>query len=248
MKSSILLAFAAFGAASVVGTASASGAAAASGATTPTGAITPIVESAAVESAIPTAFEKERYEETASQSPFVLATPVDDKPDEKTGPLKDLVVTGLGKLDDGQPLVFVQRIGDDRSMKFTGNLPNDDGLSVKLVKWGERWDKTSIVMRHGSDEAEIHFKDKTQMSAGGVAAGGPNVVRQPGHWGCTWRQCATAADCPERESTGWRWKRGWRAESRNPLRRIFRARTEHSRTAAEGRFPDRILHFAERRI
>jgi hypothetical protein len=132
---------------------------------------------AIAESAIPTAFEKERYEDTTSLSPFVLATPPVETVDEAKGPLKDLVVTGIGKLDDGQPLVFVQRMGEDRAMKFEGNAPNDEGLSVKLVKWGERWDKTSVVMRHNSEEAEIKFKDKPEPSAG-VAAGGP-VIRQP---------------------------------------------------------------------
>jgi hypothetical protein len=170
MKSAILLVLATFG------VAIAPGAVAATGAVTPTGAIPAVEANPAgapeTESAIPTAFSKERYDDTTSRSPFVLATPPEPTTEDVRGPLKDLVVTGIGKLDDGQPLVFVQRIGEDRSMKFTGNEPNDEGLSVKLVKWGERWSQTSIVMRHGSDEAEIKFKDKPEPS-GGMAAAGP---------------------------------------------------------------------------
>jgi hypothetical protein len=183
MKSAILLVLAAFGVAVAPGAVAATGAVTPTGAAPPNGAgaLPPTGAGAGTESAIPTAFGKERYDDTTSQSPFVLATPPEPEKEEAKGPLKDLVVTGIGKLDDGQPLVFVQRIGEDRSMKFTGNEPNDEGLSVKLVKWGENWSKTSIVMRHGSDEAEIKFKDKPEPS-GGIAAGGP-AGRQQGAGG-----------------------------------------------------------------
>jgi hypothetical protein len=113
---------------------------------------------ALAESAIPSPFTKERYQETVAQSPFALATPVEKETEVKDGPLANLWVTGITKLEDGQPYIFVQRLGEDRSMKFVGNSPNDQGIAVKQVKWGDRWDKTKVVLRHQAEEVEVEFK------------------------------------------------------------------------------------------
>jgi hypothetical protein len=54
--------------------------------------------------AVPTAFTKERYEETRGKSPFAEETPT-----IITGPgtkdIEDWVITGMGELDDGRTWV-----------------------------------------------------------------------------------------------------------------------------------------------
>jgi hypothetical protein len=109
---------------------------------------------------LPEPFDRSRYQETLAKSPFVLATPPEPAKEEpKDSPLNNLVVTGMGKLDNGREFVLVQRIGDERAMKFEGNDPNGEGIRVKQVKWGERWDKSIVVMTYGTEEREVKFKE-----------------------------------------------------------------------------------------
>src|SRR4051794_36973781 len=94
---------------------------------------------ALAESAIPAAFSKDRYRETFSKSPFVFAAvelPAAPPPEDH---LKDLVVMGMGKLDDGRDFVIVQRSGDTRALRFEGVGQTRDGYGIKAVKWGDRW-------------------------------------------------------------------------------------------------------------
>jgi hypothetical protein len=121
---------------------------------------------ARAESAIPAPYGAERYQQTFTNSPFALATPKEEKVEEvKDSPLNNLVVTGMGKLDDGRDFVIVQRIGDEGSMRFEGNAANREGLSVKQVKWGDSWSKSSVTMAHGSEQKEIKFKENAAIAA-----------------------------------------------------------------------------------
>ena len=121
---------------------------------------------ALAESAIPSAFARERYQETLLASPFALATPEEKKVEEKPdSPLNNLVVAGMGKLDNGENFVIVQRIGDERSMRFEGNKPNADGIAVKQVKWAEKWRQSTVVMTHGSEEKAVEFNQSAVAAA-----------------------------------------------------------------------------------
>ena len=117
------------------------------------------------ESAIPSAFARERYQETFSTSPFALATPEPTKVEEvKDSPLNNLNVTGMGKLDDGRDFVIVQRMGEESSMRFEGLGKNKEGLGVKEVKWGDKWEKSVVKMTFGNEEREITFKEKSMAA------------------------------------------------------------------------------------
>jgi hypothetical protein len=130
------------------------------------------------ESAIPSAYNRERYEQTFSDSPFAVATPKEEKIEEPANdPLSNLVVTGMGKLDDGRSFVIVQRVGDEGSMRFEGNEKNREGLSVKEVKWGEKWDKSIVVMSLEGRSKDIKFSEKAPVVA--AAAVPPGGQRGP---------------------------------------------------------------------
>ena len=132
------------------------------------------------ESAIPEPYPKERYTDTLSQSPFVLATPVDDKEAKPASLLDNLILTGMGKVDDGRDYVIVQRIGDEGSMKFIGNEPNDQGISVKEVKWADRWNNSSAVLKYGSLQETVKFKDNPAPAVAMAPPPGANTGRPPG--------------------------------------------------------------------
>ena len=139
------------------------------------------------ESAIPTAYAKDRYEQTFSDSPFATATPIEKKEEEPANdPLSNLVVTGMGKLDDGRSFVIVQRVGDEGSMRFEGNEKNREGLSVKEVKWGEKWGQSVVVMSHEGRSKDVKFKENSAPvvaavppQAGGGRGGNPQGTQPP---------------------------------------------------------------------
>ena len=113
------------------------------------------------ESSIPDPYPKERYTDTLAKSPFVLATPSENPVPPGPGPLDNIVVTGIGKLDDGRAYVVAQRIGDERSMTFIGSEPNEKGIWVKEVKLADRWPDSSLIMKCGSVEKVVKFNEKT---------------------------------------------------------------------------------------
>jgi hypothetical protein len=119
---------------------------------------------AAAETAIPTAYGKDRYRETFAQSPFVFAAvelPPAPPPEDH---LKDLVVMGMGKLDDGRDFVIVQRTGDTHALRFEGMGRTQDGYGIKAVKWGDQWKESSILMTYGAEEKELKFNPHPQAA------------------------------------------------------------------------------------
>lgn len=120
---------------------------------------------ALAESVVPAPYERSRYDETLARSPFVLATPPEaPKEEEKDSPLSNLYITGMGKLDNGRDYVFVQRIGEERAMKFEGDQANEEGIAVKQVKWGDRWDKSTAVLSYKTEQKEVKFKENAGAS------------------------------------------------------------------------------------
>ena len=123
------------------------------------------------DSAIPAPFEAARYEETLTNSPFVLATPPAEP--EKVEEPHNLVVTGMGKLDDGRDYVLIQKLGEERSMRFEGNAPMN-GYSVKKVNWADKWTQSTVVVKPDSgEEITVKFKEQPQQTAALVQNGRP---------------------------------------------------------------------------
>ena len=116
-----------------------------------------LVCGASAEVVIPVAFEKIRYVETLSQSPFALEIPEPPRPGPEAPSLLDkLLVTGLGKLDDGRDYVVLQEQGAPLSIRLEGNQPAN-GLAVKRVNWGDKWRVSSVVVTDGTKEKSIVF-------------------------------------------------------------------------------------------
>ena len=116
---------------------------------------------ASAEVAIPVPYEAERYVETLSKPPFALK-PLDPTPiePETLGVLDRLVVTGLGKLDDGRDYVVLQEQGAPLSIRLEGNQPTN-GLVVKSVSWGDKWRVSSVMVSDGAKEKSIEFNQTT---------------------------------------------------------------------------------------
>jgi hypothetical protein len=116
---------------------------------------------AVAETAIPVAFDRSRYEESLSQSPFGLAKveqPLPQPPGPR--PLDSLFVTGLGKLDDGRTYVVLQQPGEARSIRLEGD-ESVNGFTVKQVKWADHWHDSTVVVTDGSDERSIKFNKQS---------------------------------------------------------------------------------------
>ena len=115
------------------------------------------VSAAAAETAIPVAFDRERYEESLSQSPFALAAiQTDPTPPPPPSPLDTLVVTGLGKLDDGRTYVVLQQPGESLTTRLEGS-ESVNGLLVKQVKWADDWRHSTVTVTDGTKEKTLEF-------------------------------------------------------------------------------------------
>lgn len=124
---------------------------------------------------IPQALPKARYAETLGKSPFVLETKSTDvAPVDKVNPFQNLYLRGIGKAD-GRDYVLIQRLGEERPMRFIGNEPGTDDLAVKSVRIGSNFRETRVVLQKGAETGEVGFKEDT-LSAPPPAAPG---MRQP---------------------------------------------------------------------
>lgn len=120
---------------------------------------------------IPKAFPKERYAETLKTSPFVIETKVEaPTPEAKFSPFQNLYLRGIGKAD-GKDYVLVQRLGEERTMRFIGNEAGTDGISVKSVRQGDHFRDTRVVLQKGSETGEVGFKEDAINAPPPVAGG-----------------------------------------------------------------------------
>jgi hypothetical protein len=122
--------------------------------------------SALAESAIPSAFLRDRYQATYLASPFALATPppAPEAPPEPDD-FANLVVTGLGKLDDGRTFVVIRRNGEETSMRFEGSDAGSDGYSVKKVMLADRWGDSAVVLAKGGKDGRVKFNENASAIA-----------------------------------------------------------------------------------
>lgn len=130
--------------------------------------------------AIPKAFPKERYAETLKTSPFVIETKVEaPTPEVKISPFQNLYLRGIGKAD-GKDYVLVQRLGEERTMRFIGNEPGPDGITVKSVRQGDHYRETRVILQRGVESGEVGFKEDSINSPppapGGNKATGPAAI------------------------------------------------------------------------
>jgi hypothetical protein len=125
----------------------------------------------ATESVVPEPFKKERYEETRTTSPFVLATKVVDvEVAPKEDPLANMYIVGLGRAD-GKEYVTVAKLGEESTpIRLFGNTPGDDGISVQQVIWSDAFGKSRVKLKKGSHVGEIGFNENAIKSA---VAGSP---------------------------------------------------------------------------
>jgi hypothetical protein len=140
-----------------------------------------LITRAISEPAIPSAYGTDRYVETFAKSPFVFAVaePVSTAP--AADHLKDLVVTGLGKLDDGRDFVVVQRAGDSQSMRFEGVGQSHDGFGLEAVKWADRWSESRVIITYGAEKKELKFSEQAVPRVAPGLPNGPKQNRQTGN-------------------------------------------------------------------
>lgn len=131
------------------------------------------------EDLLPQALPKDRYAETMAKSPFVLETKAADAPAApEENPFANLYLRGISK-GDGKDYVLVQRLGEERPMRFIGNEPGPDELSVQSVRVGNTFRETTVVLKKGTETGEIKFKEDTTPPPAALGAGrGPTVPGQ----------------------------------------------------------------------
>jgi len=116
---------------------------------------------AGAEDLIPQVLPKDRYADTIGKSPFVLETKATDAPAiEKINPFQNLYLRGVGKAE-GKDYVLVQRLGEERPMRFIGNEAGPDELVVKSVRIGNSFRETKVVLQKGLETGEVGFKEDT---------------------------------------------------------------------------------------
>ena len=126
---------------------------------------------------LPTATPLERYQPMLDKSPFALATQAAMPPPvtESAGFSKDLILTGIARLSEGE---FVSIATRDQSQRFalsTGESYN--GITVASVAWSDAIGKTKVTLKKGSEYGVIGF-DEALLAAGAKAAQ-PSVNGQP---------------------------------------------------------------------
>jgi hypothetical protein len=110
---------------------------------------------------IPVAFTTDRYAETKAKSPFVLETKTTEvAPADKKDPFAGLYLRGISK-EAGKDYVLIQRLGEERPMRFIGNEPGTDGMAVKSIVIGNTFRETKIILQSGTDTGEVKFKEDT---------------------------------------------------------------------------------------
>ena len=129
---------------------------------------------------LPQPLPKDRYADTIGKSPFVLETkPIEVTEAPKPPITQNLYLRGIGKAD-GKDYVLVQRLGEERPMRFIGNEPGTDGLSVQSVRVGNTFRESKVVLKKGTETGEIGFKEDTVNAPPPAAPGAARGPAMPG--------------------------------------------------------------------
>lgn len=120
-----------------------------------------LAATACADDLLPQIFPKDRYAGTIAKSPFVLETKAAEPEAPKVNPFQNLYLRGIGSAD-GKDYVIIQRLGEERSLKpFIASEPGDDGLVVKVVRHGNSFRETEVVLEKGADTGVVKFKEDT---------------------------------------------------------------------------------------
>lgn len=115
----------------------------------------------------PTAFSLDRYQGMIDRSPFAVAsqgaTPPPAAPDAP-GFAKDLVLTGVVRLNDGEYVTIASRDQSQRFSLTSGETYN--GITVASVAWSDAVGKTKVTLKRGSEYGVVAFDEATANSIG----------------------------------------------------------------------------------
>lgn len=115
---------------------------------------------AATETVLPEPFAKVRYDQTRSNSPFVLATPVVPVAVvQETKFTENMYVIGLGRAD-GQEYVSIVRLGEEsQPIRLLGKAPNSDGIALHEIVWSDAFGKSRVKLVKAGVTEEIGFSE-----------------------------------------------------------------------------------------
>ena len=109
---------------------------------------------------IPVSYAKERYTAMAALSPFKLATPPPPPPEDKPNPFANVYLRGLGS-----NYVVIQRVGDDHTIRITGNETSPEGFAVQAVHWSDVPGASTVDVTKDGQSGLLEFNKNELLSA-----------------------------------------------------------------------------------
>jgi hypothetical protein len=123
------------------------------------------------EDAVPTAFDKSRYESLRTKSPFAMATAV-AAPAPQASFAANWFVTSVARIGDANFATIKSR---DLTAQFSlyGDEPVD-GVTLASVNWSDTIGKSTVILRKGTETARLEFNEaQLRTPASTTAAAGP---------------------------------------------------------------------------
>jgi hypothetical protein len=135
---------------------------------------------ASADSLLPEAYARTRYEQTRTESPFVLASIVKETP---PGPVEkfsaNMFITGLGRVN-GVDYVNIIRTGEEQTpVRLEGTKPNADGISLQQIVWSDSFAKSRVKLAKDGIVEEIGFDENARKPAN-VPPHKPQTIQQNG--------------------------------------------------------------------
>jgi hypothetical protein len=126
---------------------------------------------AVAEEAMPTAFDKSRYESLRTKSPFAMATAV-VAPTQQAAFAANWFVTSVARIGDANFATIKSR---DLATQFSlyGDEPVD-GVVLASVDWSDTIGKSTVILRKGTETARLEFNEaQLRAPASTTAAASP---------------------------------------------------------------------------
>ena len=124
---------------------------------------------AAADDAVPSAFDKSRYESLRGKSPFAMATAV-AAPTAQASFAVNWFVTGVARIGD---MNFVTIKSRDLTTQFSlYGEESVDGVMLASVNWSDTIGKSTVILRKGTETARLEFNE-AQLRAVATAAASP---------------------------------------------------------------------------
>jgi len=124
----------------------------------------------------PAAFSLDRYQGMIDRSPFAVASQGATPPSapDAVGFAKDLVLTGVVRLNDGEYVTIASRDQSQRFGLMRGETYN--GITVASVEWSDAIGKTKVTLKRGSEYGVVSF-DEAVVNNNGAAGAAPGGVQ-----------------------------------------------------------------------